>query len=164
MKRIISAFILIGTLMVPLLFPVTVSAEVTTLSTSVPKQVTLSVEITGKGTVTVNGHSSGNNATYPVNRLENISVLVTADSDYLLKAVYLDGADVTDVLNHGLLTIENIQFDTDLTVVFTQKSSCISGTNPATGDLFHLYEFLLCWFGSLIMLMLLLLSKRNQKQ
>jgi len=164
MKRILSVAILIGMLILPLLFPLTASAEVTTLSASVPEQVTLSVEITGKGTVTVNGQSTSKTEKFLVDRLDDVTVSIVADTNYLLKAVYLDGADVTDNLKNGVLTIENIQFDTGLTVICTQKSLWIPETNPATGDTSALYAFLLCWLASLTMLIVLLRSNRKNNE
>lgn len=164
MKRIISVFILIGMLILPLLFPLTASAEVTTLTTSVPNQVTLSVEITGKGTVSVNGQSTSDKAEFLVDRLENMNVYIAADSDYLLKTIYLDGADVTDTLNNGLLTIENIQFDADLAVTFVRKDSGQSGGIPVTGDTSRFNVLLLCWFGVLTMLVIPLRSNRKNEQ
>ena len=164
MKRIFSTLILIGTLMLPLLLPLTASAEVTTLSTSVPKQATISVEITGKGTVTINGNSTSKKAQYLVDRLEDVDVLIAAHSAYLLKTVHLDGTDVTDKVKNGLLTIENIQFDTDLAIKFVPKEPGGSVDVPATGDTSHLYAILLCWFGSLIMLIILNRGNRKQKQ
>lgn len=164
MKRILSIVILISAMILPLSFPLTASAEVTTLSTSVPKQVALSVEITGKGTVTVNGKSTGKNAEFLVDRLKDADVLIAANSGYLLKAVYLDGEDVTDNLINGLLTIEDIQFDTDLVVIFVYKESGHIGNIPETGDRSHLGTLLLCCFGSLTMLMILLRGNRKKTQ
>ena len=164
MKRVIRILVLIGTLMLPLLLSLTASAEVTTLSTSVPKQVTLSVEITGKGTVTINGQATSKKAQYLVDRLENVDVLIAAHSAYLLETVHLDGTDVTDKVNNGLLTIENIQFDTDLAIKFVPKEPGGLVDVPATGDTSHIHAILLCWFGSLTMLVILLCSKRKKKQ
>lgn len=163
MKRILSMFILIGMLILPLLFPLTASAEVTTLSTSVPQQATLSVEIIGKGTVTVNNTSTRDNAKFLVDRLVDVNVFISANSNHSLKAVYLNGTDVTADLKNSLLTIENIQFDTNLVIKFAPKGSGYSVDVPFTGDTFHLYAMLLCLLGSLIMLIILFLGKRKKK-
>lgn len=164
MKRIFSALILIGALMLPLLFPLTVSAETTTLRTAVPKQVAVTVTIIGKGTATINGQSVTKQATVPVDRLEDVRVQITPKSTYLLEAVYLDGTDVTDNLINGQLTIEKIQFDTDLAIKFTPKEPGGSVNVPVTGDTSHLYAIMLCWFGSLMMLIILLCGNRKRKQ
>lgn len=163
MKRILSMFILIGMLILPLLFPLTASAEITTLSTSIPKQVTLSVEIIGQGTVTVNDKSTRDNTKFLLDRLDDVSIFISANSNHSLKSVYLNGTDVTDELKNGLLMIESIQFDTDLVIKFTPKEPGYSVDIPFTGDTFHLYTILLYLLGSLIMLIILFLGKRKQK-
>lgn len=156
MKRILSVFLLIGTLMLPLLHPVSAFADTTTVITSVPKEAAITVEIEGCGTVWISGQPVTKNSTIFVDRLKEVTAVLSPDPGYALKVVYLNGEDVTQQLVNGKLAIGEIQFDTVISVLFTQEPYGWADSSPATGDAAFLY-FVIFQSGIIVSITLLLL-------
>ena len=161
MRRFLLLFILIGTLILPYPLPVTAFADTTTLSTSVPSEVSFWVEIIGPGTVTVNGYSYSQSDNFPVDRHKEVTINFLPKSSSFLKSVYLNGEDVTDQLVDNVLIVENIQFDIVLSATFARNPYWYTGENPATGAGSFPYRALPCAIISLVTLFLVWKYRRK---
>lgn len=153
MKRFRSAVILIATMVFMLYFSTTATAKTTTLHLSIPKQVTVIVQLSGHGKVSVNGQTLTNSGSILINRLDDVKVLVSANMGNSLSSVEINGNDFTEEVKNGSLVIENIQFDTNLSVVFTPNTHLVPENNPWTGDLTPFFAYLLCSVISIILLL-----------
>ena len=162
MKRNFTLFVLLIALRLPVCVPVKVSAQITKLHTVVPTQVTLSVEITGQGTVAVNGQSLVQSNSVLVNRLENVTLSFTASTGYILKTVYLNNKDITAQVQSGILTIDDVPCDMIVSVIFVSSPFCATDTTPKTGDSVLLYYALLCNIISLASLVFILWKPNNR--
>lgn len=115
------------------MLPLPARAGSTQLTTSVPACVSLTVEITGKGTVRVGNEKTTKTATIPVFRNRDCAVSAKPASGYSLESAFLDGENVTRALSGGSLILEDVRQDAVLTVKFSRKNADTS--NPKTGDL-----------------------------
>ena len=161
MKYFHSAVILITAIVLMLLCPLTASAKTTKLYTSVPGQATVTVEMYGNGTVTVNGQDFTQSGSVRVDRLEDVIVSVSANAGNILKTVHLNESDITEQVTNGTLIIENIQFDNTLAILFTADGPGIPENIPATGDNSPVCFYVLCAVISLLFITLILY--RNSK-
>ena len=151
-RRFLSTAIRTGILALSLFLPLTTYATTTSITTSIPKQVSISIEMSGNGTVAINNQSIKQSALLFVDRHEDIKIDFNADTGYVLTAVYLDKINITDRVKNNVLIIENIQFDAVLSVVFTKESIHSPGTNPSTGDSCFLYFSIVCCIVTGIMI------------
>lgn len=113
MKRLTAIFL--ATLML-------ISSALTTFAAGeefepVKKQCTLTVDIVGNGTVTVNGKeiTKKSDTAYTVWPGTEVSISATPESNYELKSMKLDGT----IIEPGFVMPEN---DTTMTVTFTEKN------------------------------------------
>ena len=114
--------------------PVRALALTTVLSTNVPDEVSLRVEITGKGTVTVGEKRLSSTGTASVKRHQPFTVILSPRQGYRITAVSLNGKSVLSSLKNGKLTVEELNLDGVLSVTFTKTASSHHGSNPKTGD------------------------------
>lgn len=163
MKYFHTAVILISAIVLILFCPLTASAQSTNLDTSVPRQVTVHIEISGSGAVTVNGQTFTRSGSILVDRLEDVMVSVSANAGRILKSIHLNGSDVTEQVSGGTLIIVDIPFDAALAVVFTADAPWLPGSNPSTGDTAPVCFYLLCAGASLLILLLLMRSNSKKE-
>lgn len=114
--------------------PVRALALTTVLSANVPDEVSLRVEITGKGTVTVGEKKLSSTGTAAVKRHQPFTVTLSPQQGYRVTAVSLNGKSVLSSLKNGKLTVEELNLDGVLSVTFTKTASSHHGSNPKTGD------------------------------
>lgn len=114
--------------------PVRALALTTVLSANVPDEVSLRVEITGKGTVTVGEKRLSSTGTASVKRHQPFTVILSPRQGYRITAVSLNGKSVLSSLKNGKLTVEELNLDGVLSVTFTKTASSHHGSNPKTGD------------------------------
>lgn len=153
--RIVQAFILV---LVVILLPITVWAQETTLTTTIPSSHTLHMEVTGNGTIKVDGVAYTKTASLQVQRQHRPEISVLA-ADGKIKTVLWDGDDVTAAFQSGKWTAPEILEDAVLTVVFEGPSDI-----PQTGDHRSLDFWVLLMFLSagLFGLFLTALKRRNR--
>lgn len=114
--------------------PVRALALTTVLSTNVPDEVSLHVEITGKGTVTVGEKRLSSTGTVAVKRHQPFTVTLSPRQGYRVTAVSLNGQSVLPSIQNGKLTVEDLNLDGVLSVTFTKTASSHHESNPKTGD------------------------------
>lgn len=105
--------------------PLSALAAETELTTTVPSEFFLSIEIEGKGTVSVNGTEYTESTQIIIKRHEQTDFLLTANDGYEIKSVLWNGEE-----KENTFSIENIEMDSVLKVIFSPKSSDM----PQTGD------------------------------
>lgn len=114
--------------------PIRAYALTTELSTNVPDTVSLRIEITGKGTVSVGGESRSHTGTVTVKRHQPFTVTLSPQQGYRVTAVSLNGKSVLHLLKNGELTVDDLNLDSVLSVTFTKTAISQNGSNPKTGD------------------------------
>ncbi|MBQ6840081.1 MAG: hypothetical protein IJO45_05270 [Oscillospiraceae bacterium] len=112
-----------------LMFSIPVAASSTILTTSVPSSFVLSLEIEGKGTVTVNSVAYTKTNALVIPRNTATAVQVQPDKGYYLKSVIYNSEDITLQLKDGMVTLPAPEQDSCLRITFTVKA-----TGPITGD------------------------------
>jgi len=127
--RIVPALFLAAFIM---LLPVTVWAQETTLTTVVPSSHTLHIEVTGNGTIVVDGVAYTKTADIQVQRQRRLEISIQAANDSKIKTVLWGSEDITAAFQDGKWTAPEITEDAVLTVTFEKISS-----TPQTGDSFH---------------------------
>lgn len=116
------------------LMPVRALASTTNLTTGVPDEVSLRVEITGEGTVTVGEVRLSATGTISVKRHQPVTVSLEPKPGYQVSDVRLNGESVLDSLKDGKLVIDALNLDGILSVTFSQTPGNWNGSNPRTGD------------------------------
>lgn len=114
--------------------PTRALALTTVLSANVPDEVSLRVEITGKGTVAVGEKRLSSTGTVAVKRHQPFTVTLSPRQGYRVTAVSLNGKSVLSRLKNGKLTVDELNLDGVLSVTFTKTASSHHGSNPKTGD------------------------------
>ena len=127
--RIVPALFLAAIIM---LLPVTVWAQETTLTTVVPSSHTLHIELTGEGTIIVDGVAYTKTADIQVERQSRPEIALQITDGYKIKSVLWGSEDITAAFQEGKWTAPEILEDARLTVTFEKISS-----TPQTGDSFH---------------------------
>ena len=116
------------------LMPVRARASTTNLTTGVPDEVSLHVEITGEGTVTVGEVRLSATGTVSVKRHQPVTVSLKPKSGYQVSDVRLNGKSVLASLKDGKLVINALNLDGTLSVTFSKIPGSWNGSNPRTGD------------------------------
>lgn len=111
-----------------MLIPFSAFAAETTLTTTVPSEFSVKIEIEGKGSVIVDGVEYSENAEIVVKRNEEISYKILSAEGYEIKAVFFNDTDVKRSLKDGVITIF-ADGDGMLKVAFSAIPE-----NPKTGD------------------------------
>ena len=114
--------------------PVRALASTTNLTTGVPDEVSLRVEITGEGTVTVGEVLITATGTVSVKRHQSFTVSLEPKSGYQVSEVRLNGKSVLVSLKDGKLVIDALNLDGTLSVTFSKIPGSWNGSNPRTGD------------------------------
>ena len=140
--RIVQASILV---MIVMLLPVTVWAQETTLTTVVPSSHILHIELTGEGTIIVDGVAYTKAASLQVKRQSRPEIALQIADGYKIKSVLWGNEDVTAAFQDGKWTAPEVLEDAALTVTFEKISN-----TPQTGDPFRPE----LWFGLLTLSML----------
>jgi len=150
-------------LLVALLLPVLPVSAVsnTVLKTSVPDFVTLTIEITGKGSVWIGDQKYSDSQTVSIPRNAQTVVSFQSATGYRLSSIKLNGNDISQQLDGSSLVIDSPNQNMTLSVVFLRKSAIWPGMNPPTGDYQIRTQFFLCML-SLVSLLLLPLTKRRK--
>lgn len=140
--RIVQALFLAA---IAMLLPITVWAQETTLTTVVPTNHILHIEVTGDGTITIDGVAYTQTADVQVWRQHRPEINIQAADGSIIKTVLWGNEDVTAAFQDGKWTAPEVLEDAVLTVTFEKISN-----TPQTGDNFHPE----CWIGLLVFSML----------
>lgn len=114
-KRIILSLLAALLLCLPV---VSFAAEIT-LTTTVPSDFTMNVDIQGKGTVIVDGNAYNTDTALTIERLKEIKIDITPFAGYKLKSLHYNGKNVLSKLRSGTLVLPPLEQDSVLKVVFT---------------------------------------------
>lgn len=154
-KNIISLFLLL----LAWVLPVTAAASTTTLSTSVPTNISLTLEISGNGTVWVRNQKITKTSVVSIPRNEDITISFQSGTGHRIASVYLNGMDVSNKIKNGKLVLDSLSFDSVLSVRFVKYATVLPWDNPPTGD--EIMGSLLCCSMSMMALFFLLNRKRK---
>lgn len=154
--RIVQAFILV---VVVMLLPAKAWAQETNLTTVVPASHTLHIELTGNGTVVVDGVSYTQAADLQVQRHSKPEITVLAADGSKIKTVLWGNEDVTVNFQNGKWTMPEVTEDIILSVAFEKISS-----TPQTGDAFDLNLWASLLIVSAFGMIICLLSIKKKMQ
>lgn len=129
-KNIIFLFLLL----LAWVLPVTAAASTTTLSTSVPANVSLTVEITGKGAVWIGNQKILKTSVVSIPRNQDITISIQSGTGYRLASVSLNGTNLSNKMQNGKMLLDDMAFDGVLTIRFVKHATVLPGENPPTGD------------------------------
>lgn len=127
-KNKICAVLLVAILIICCI-PFPALASETTLTTTVPAQFSVKLEIEGNGKVEVNGKSYTESTTIEVNRHTKTEFYIIPNSDDELTAVLYNGEDVFSELSDNTFMLQEVTSNSTLKVTFTPTSD-----SPKTGD------------------------------
>lgn len=154
--RIVQAFILV---LIVMLLPITVWAQETTLTTTIPSSHTLHMEVTGNGTIKVDGVAYTKTADIQVQRQYRPEISILAADGSKIKSVFWGSEDVTVAFQNGKWTAPEILEDAVLKVVFEGPSDI-----PQTGDHRPLDFWVLLMFLSAGLFGLLMASPKRRNR
>lgn len=140
--------------------PAQALAPTTNLTTGVPDEVSLRVEITGEGTVTIGEVRLSATGTVFVKRHQPFTVSLEPKSGYQVSEVRLNGESVLDSLKDGKLVIDALNLDGTLSVTFSKIPGSWNGSNPRTGD----QQVIPAMLSTLISMTALLLALSHKKK
>ena len=126
MKKITACIVVA---LIVLLLPMTVSAQETTLTTVVPSSHTLHLELTGEGTIVVDGVAYTQSADIQVQRKSRPKISLQITDGKKAKSVLWGSEDITEAVRQGSWTMPEVIEDVSLSVTFEKTSS-----TPQTGD------------------------------
>lgn len=141
--------------------PVRALASTTNLTTGVPDEVSLHVEITGEGTVTVGEVRLSAAGTVSVKRHQPVTVSLEPKSGYQVSEVRLNGKSVLASLKDGKLVIDALNLDGTLSVTFSKTPGSWNGSNPRTGDQQATVAMIAALTAAASLMLLQLLRKKN---
>ncbi len=121
--------VLLAAILIICCVPFPAFASKTTLTTTVPAQFSVKLEVEGNGKVEVNGKSYTESTVIEVNRHTKTEFRLTPNSDYELKSVFFNGEDVFSELSDNTFILQEITSNSTLKVTFTPKND-----SPKTGD------------------------------
>lgn len=117
-----------------LCMPVKATAGSTTITTTVPSHVSLTVEVTGKGSVRIGTHRIRTSQTVSVPRSEQVKIYLRPNYGYEVESVLLDGTDITSQIKNDTLILDTVFADQTLSVTFVRsESQCPNPDLPDTG-------------------------------
>ena len=156
-KNKICAVLLVAILIICCI-PLPAFASETTLTTTVPAQVSVKLEVEGNGKVEVNGKSYTESTTIEVNRHTKTEFYIIPNSDYELTAVLYNGEDVFSELSGNTFALQEVIGDSVLRIIFTPKSN-----SPQTGDSdFRLWAYT-AWIEIFMIVMSFVIKKEKAK-
>ena len=141
--------------------PVLALASTTNLTTGVPDEVSLRVEITGEGTVTVGEVLITATGTVSVKRHQSFTVSLEPKSGYQVSEVRLNGKSVLVSLKDGKLVIDALNLDGTLSVTFYKIPGSWNGSNPHTGDRQAMVAMIAALTAAASLMLLQLLRKKH---
>ena len=124
--KLIQALILAAIVM---LLPVTVWAQETTLTTVVPSSHTLHLELSGEGTIVIDGVAYTQSADIQIQRKSRPEISLQIADGNKVKSVLWGSEDITEAIRKGSWTMPEVIEDVSLSVTFEKTSS-----TPQTGD------------------------------
>lgn len=146
---------LLAVLLIFAMLPFGVSALETTLTTTVPSEFSVKLEIEGNGSIKVGDKTYFENTKITVKRNEWVSFAFFPDENFAIKEIFYNGEEVTQKTEDNTLTVFCDQ-DGVLTVAFWEK-----GQLPITGDSSNLAGALCLLIFSAAILMIL--SKKKEQ-
>ena len=138
-------------------FPVAAATNSTTLTTTVPETFPLLLELSGNGTVAINGVDYTRSETIEIPCNSTVELRITPDAENEIKSVVYNGFDYTKEAKNGKFTLPAIISETTLYVSFTEIAS-----TPITGDPYSPLCLIALMFLSLIGI-IAILSFRKKK-
>ena len=136
------SFVLAIMLLLPL--SIITNAQETKLTTIVPATHSLSIEINGKGVISVDGVQYSKTKQIQILRHSSPIITVKAADGYQLKSVVFNGESITKQFVNDKWSMPGVISDVQLTVLFEQESSI-----PATGDVSNIYLWLILFMIAL---------------
>ena len=124
--RIVQALFLVAIVM---FLPITVWAQETTLTTVIPSSHSLHLELTGEGTIVVDGVAYTQSADIQIQRKSRPEISLQISDENQVKSVLWGGEDITASISKGSWTMPEVIEDVMLTVTFEKTSSA-----PQTGE------------------------------
>ena len=121
-------FVLMAALTLAFCIPVAATSS-TTLTTTVPETLPLLLELTGNGTIRINGIEHTQSGVIEVSRNSTIELQIIPDTGHYIKTVVYNGHDYTKESKRGTLTLPVIPVNVQLCVHFSKIPSV-----PQTGD------------------------------
>ena len=112
-----------------LVSPISVFAQDTTLTTTVPSSHIIHISVTGFGNVYVDDIPYTSSADIEVQRAQRPEISVQAAAGYKVKSIVWCSKDVTSSFQNGKWTAPELLEDATLIVIFENTSSV-----PQTGD------------------------------
>ena len=152
--RIIQALFLVA---IALLLSVTVWAQETTLTTVVPSSHTLHIELTGEGTIFVDGVAYTKAVDIQVQRQHRPVISISAAEGSKTQTVFWDEEDITAALQNEKWIAPEIAKDVILTVSFEKV-----GNIPQTGDVFYAELWITLFALPIVLLMVFMLQRRKR--
>jgi len=137
--------VLMAALTFVICFPVAAATNSTTLTTTIPKFLPLHLELSGNGTVTINGVAYTQSETVEIPRNSTTELQITPDVENVIKSVVYNGHDYTKEAKNGKLTLPTITDEATLCVSLVKTAS-----TPQTGDTFSPLYLTLLMLCSLI--------------
>ena len=153
--KLIQALILAAIVM---LLPVTVWAQETTLTTVVPSSHTLHIELTGEGTIIVDGVAYTQSADIQIQRKSRPEISLQITDGNKVKSVLRGSEDITEAIRKGSWTMPEVIEDVSLSVTFEKTSS-----TPQTGDASRPDLWFIIAALSLIGMIICWLMRKKQK-
>lgn len=151
--KIVQAFILVLIVMV---LPAKAWAQETNLTTVVPSSHTLHIELTGNGTVVIDGVSYTQAVDLQLKRHSKPEIAILAADGFKIKTVFWGNEDITAAFQDEKWTAPEALEDAVLTVTFEKISS-----TPQTGDTFRPELWIGLLILSLLGLMVCLLKRKK---
>lgn len=154
--RFIHVFFLL-LLMLPM--SLIVRAQETIITTVVPSTHTLTIEISGKGIVSVTGKQYSKTTEIQIPRLSAPLIEMKAAENYQLDSVYFNGMDITNQFSDNKWTMPDIISDAILIVDFESESGI-----PTTGDTSNICLWLILMLLALLGLIVCFWLYRKSKK
>lgn len=130
-------------------------ASETILSTTVPSYFTLQIEISGHGNVETLGQEFTESGNIRIERNKAVELTFTPDENYHIEKVRFNDKDITDNLQDNGFTIDELEKDSVLSVVFAEKQeSGIAKTGDSTEPAYPYIALavVMCATGGLILM------------
>jgi hypothetical protein len=153
--RIVLALFLAAIVM---FLPVTVWAQETTLTTVVPSSHILHLELTGEGTIVVDGVAYTQSADIQIQRKSRPEISLQIADGNKVKSVLWGSKDITEAIKKGSWTRPEVTEDVAMTVTFEKTSS-----TPQTGDASRPDLWFIIAALSLIGIIICWLMRKKQK-
>ena len=153
--KLIQALILAAIVM---LLPVTVWAQETTLTTVVPSSHILHLDLTGEGTIVVDGVAYTQSADIQIQRKSRPEISLQITDGNKVKSVLWGDEDITEAIRKGSWTMPEVIEDVSIFVNLEK-----AGTTPQTGDVVHKYLLMNIAAVSLVGMTVCLIKLKKDK-